>query len=159
MSSTEKWVAGSTGGWASAFGSEINSIVNGNAILSGTVIDNSANADMFCDVSFSLGSITPSGTPYLGLYMYLLNQDGSTYGDGRFAASAAGPPPQNYYCGFAGVPAVTGVVTGEFNLPGRRSPLILPQGLFKFVLYNSLGVTLAGSANTIKYRTYNRINQ
>lgn len=153
--STEKWVAGVA--WASAFGSEINSFVSGNAVMSSIQIDNSSNNDMFCDVSFSLGSITPSGVPYLGLYLYPFNQDASTYGDGRFGSSAAGPPPGNYYCGFAGVPAVTGVVTGMFDLPGRRSPLIIPQGAFKFVLFNSLGVTTAGSSNTIKYRTYNRI--
>lgn len=152
---TEKWVASVA--WASAFSTEVNSIVTGNAILSATQIDNSSNLDMFMDVAFSLGSITPTGTPYLGLYLYPLNQDGSTYGDGRFASSAAGPPPQNYYCGFAGVPAVVGVVTGMFDLPGRRGPLIIPPGAFKLVLFNSLGVTLASSANTIKYRTYNRV--
>lgn len=157
-SRTYKWNAGATGGWASAFGSEINSLVSGNAILSTLSIDNSGNLDMFCDVSFSLGSITPSGSPYLGLYLYPLNQDGTTYGDGRFSSSAAGPPPQNYYCGFAGLPASVGVQTGMFDLPGRRSPIIIPPGIFKFVWYNASGVTLAGSSNTVKYRTYNRTN-
>lgn len=156
-SRTIKWVAGATAGWASAFSTEINSIVSGNAILSSIVIDNSSNLDMFCDVSFSLGSITPSGSPYVSLYLYPLNQDGTTYGDGRFGSSAAGPPPQNYYAGFAGLPTATGVQTGVFYIPGKN-PLIIPPGSFKFVLYNASGVTLAGASNTIKYRTYNRIS-
>lgn len=154
---TEKWVAGASAGWVSAFGSEINSIVTGNAILSSVIVSNGSNLDMFMDVSFSLGSITPSGSPYLGLYLHPLNQDGTTYGDGRFGSSAAGPPAANYQIGFASLVVAAQVQTGEFQLPGRRSPMLIPPGDFKLVLYNVSGVTLAGSANTIKYRTYNRI--
>jgi hypothetical protein len=158
--STEKWVAGSGVGltWTSAFtASTINSIVDGNAILSDLALDNSSALDMFCDVSFVGGSVTTTGTPFLGLYLYPLNQDGSTYGDGRFGSSAAGPPPANYLVGQLGLPVGTQAIEGMFTLPGSRSPIIIPPGQFKFVLYNKAGVTLAGSgANTIKYRTYNR---
>lgn len=152
--STERWVASVA--WAAAFGTEINSIVTGNAILSTVVIANSGVLDMFMDVSYSLGSITPSGSPYLGLYLHPLNQDGSTYGDGRFGSSAAGPPASVYQIGMSGLVTAAQVQTGDFQLPGRRSPMLIPPGDFKLVLYNVAGVTLAGSANTIKYRTYNR---
>lgn len=152
---TQKLIAGAVA-WTSCFGTEVNSLASGNAVMSSVQIDNSGNLDMFMDVSFSLGSVTSAGTPYLGLYWYPLNQDGSTYGDSRFASSTTAFPPQNYYVGFAGLPVGTQVLTGEFQLPGRRSPIILPVGAGKLVLYNGAGIALAASANTIKYRTSNR---
>ena len=82
--------------------------------------------------------------------LYPFNQDGSTYGDGRFGSSAAGPPASPYWVGNIVVP--TGTAANEGTIRG----IILPPGQFKWVIYNQLGVTMAGSANTAKYRTYNR---
>lgn len=146
----ETWIAGASAGWQSAFGSEINSIVNGNAILSSINIGNGTALDEFMDISISLGSITPVAPNFIGFYIHPFNQDGSTYGDGRFSSSAAGPPASTYYRGnivlVAAAQVQTGVVTG----------IVLPPGDFKLVMYNRAGVTLASSANVIKYRTYNR---
>jgi len=144
---TQKYVLGTN--WTAAFGSEVNSIVTGNAILSSLAITNGTALDMFCDVSISLGSITPVAPNFIGIYMHPLNQDGTTYGDGRFASSAAGPPGATYYKGNIVLTTVVGVQTGLI------SGIVLPPGDFKFVLYNRAGVTLAASANTIKYRSYN----
>jgi hypothetical protein len=156
---TEKWIAGSGVGltWTDAFSTAtLNSIANGNAILSDLQIDNSTALDMFCDVSFALGSAAFVAPNFLGLYLYPLNKDGSTYGDGRFGSSAAGPPPGNYLVGTAGLVAATQAQEGFFSLPGMRAPIIIPPGKFKFVLYNQGGVALAASGNTCQYRTYNR---
>lgn len=148
---TQKWIAGSGQGltWGSAFGTEINSVVNGNAIISSIAIDNSSVLDVFADVSISLGSITPTGASFIGIYLMPLNQEGSSYGDGRFGSSAAGPPGSVYAVGNIPCNNAAGVVTGAI----LRVPL--PPGSLKFCLYNSSGVTLAASANTVKYRTYN----
>jgi hypothetical protein len=146
---TEKWFAGTVGlTWATVT-ITVDSVVNGNAIAS-SALDNSSNLDMFADLSISLGSITPTGVPYIGVYVYPLNQDGSTYGDGRFGSSAAGPPPANYLVGMIGLVASAGVQVG------MARGILLPPGSFKFVLYNQSGVTLAGSSNTVKWRTYDR---
>lgn len=149
---TEKWIAGATAGWANAFSaSTLNSITNGNAILSDLALDNSTNLDIFADFSFAAGSITWAAPNYLGIYLYPLNKDGSTYGDGRFGSSAAGPPTANYWVGNIGFP--TGAAASE----GILTRIILPPGGYKFVVYNQSGATLAGSsANTAQYRTYNR---
>jgi hypothetical protein len=152
---TERWIAGSGQGlsWGSAgFGSELNSLVSGNAVIAGTALDNSSALDVFADLSISLGSITPgSGAPYIGLYLYPLNQDGSSYGDGRFGSSAAGPPPSQYYVGaIPCVPSTVGVITGAIR------GIVIPPGQWKLVLYNLAGATLASGSNTVKYRTYNR---
>ena len=48
------------------------------------------------------------------------------------------------------------VPTGTAANEGTIRGIILPPGQFKWVIYNQLGVTMAGSANTAKYRTYNR---
>lgn len=150
----EKWIAGSGQGltWGACItASTLNSIVNGNAILSDSQIDNSSALDVFCDVGIQFGSITAASPNYIGLYFYPLNQDASTYGDSRFGSSAAGPPPSQYYVGSFGFPtgaaAITGVVRG----------IVLPPGKGKFVFYNQAGATLAGAGgNAAYYRTYNR---
>lgn len=150
---TEKWIAGSGVGltWTDCFSTETNSIVNGNAILGNTSITNGTALDIFADISYKAGGTATTASPnYLGFFLYPLNNDASTYGDGRFGSSAAGPPPGNYYVGsisFAAAASTTiaGVVTG----------IIMPPGTFKFVLYNQSGATLATS-NVIRYRTYNR---
>lgn len=150
---TEKWIGGSGQGltWGDAFATAtLNSIANGNAILSGVSITNGTALDIFADVSIALASLACVAPNYVGLYLYPLNKDGSTYGDGRFGSSAAGPPPANYYVGSIGLVAATQAQEGSL------SRIILPPGTFSFVLYNQAGVAFAASGNTCQYRTYNR---
>lgn len=157
---TEKWIAGSGVGltWTAAFtAATLNSIASGNAIISDVQIDNSANLDMFADVDFIGGSVTTVGIPFIGLYLYPLLSDATTYGDARFGSSAAGPPPANYLVGQIGLPVGTQAIKGCFSMPGQRSPILIPPGKFKFLIYNGAGVAFVGSGgNTCKYRTYNR---
>lgn len=155
---TEKWIAGASAGWQAAFGAEIDSLPDGQSVLSSIDITNDSAKDMFCDVSFKFASISPTGTPYASLYLIPLIGDGATYGDGRFGSQAAGQPPQNNFVGYAGLQAGTGVRSGDFQLPGRRSPLIIPIGIFRFCLNVHLGaaVALAASGNHVYYRTFNK---
>lgn len=150
---TERWIAGSGVGltWTNAFtGTTLNSIANGNAIASDLVIANATPLDMFADVSIGLASAAFVAPNYIGVYLYPLNKDGSTYGDGRFGSSAAGPPPSNYYVGAIGLVAATQAQNGTLLR------VVMPPGSFKFVLYNQGGVAFAASGNTCQYRTYNR---
>jgi hypothetical protein len=150
----EKWIAGSGVGltWTNAFtASTMDTLANGNAVMSGVNIDNSTPLDIFADFSMNMGSITVVAPNYIGVYLYPLNKDGTSYGDGRFTTAAAGPPASTYWVGNivtpTGVAATMGMVRG----------IILPPGQFKFVVYNQLGNTLVGSGgNTAQYRTYNR---
>lgn len=150
---TEKWIAGSGVGltWTTAITSSVlNSIASGNAILSDTQIDNSSALDIFADVEVVLASAAFVAPNFIGVYLYPLNSDAATYGDGRFGTSAAGPPPSTYFVGNIGLVAATQAQQGVLR------GVILPPGKGKFVLYNQGGVALASSANTCKYRTYNR---
>ncbi len=150
----EKWIAGDGVGltWTAAVTpSTLDTITNGNAILSNTQIDNSSALDMFCDLSMVFGSITWAAPNYIGVFLYPLNSDGSTYGDGRFGTSAAGPPSPTYWVGNILCPVGTAAAEGILQR------IAMPPGAFKFVFYNQSGATLAGSgANSAKYRTYNR---
>lgn len=150
---TEKWIAGSGAGltWADAFSTAtLNSIANGNAILSDVNIPNGTALDLYADLSFELASAAFTAPGFIGVYLYPLNKDGSSYGDGRFGTSAAGPPSVNYWVGNIFIVQATQAQDG--SLTG----ILLPPGSFKFVLYNAGGVAFAGSGNTCQYRTYNR---
>lgn len=156
---TEKLIAGNVSSWTSLMTTDLNSIITGNAIIySGAAIDGNSTLDLTAEFSFvGGGSITPTGSPFFGLYLYPQNGDGSTYGDGRFGSSAAGPPPNNYYRGYAGLPAAAGTQVGSFAIPGTSIFQIpLPRGLWKPVFYNFSGVTLTGTGNILYYRTTNR---
>lgn len=157
MTTTEKLIAATTSAWTSLMSTELNSIVTGNAILGSTSVDNGTNLDLFGEFSFvGGGSITPTGAPFLSLYLYPQNGDASTYGDGRFGSSAAGPPPSNYLRGYMGVPAAAGTQKGSFWMPGGSVFIPLPRGIWKPVLHNGTGVTLTSSGNILYYRTTNR---
>lgn len=155
--STIKLLAGAVTTFTAIMTTELNSLVTGNAIIGTTAIDNATNLDLEVECSFTTGaSITPSGSPFVGLYFYPLNGDGTTYGDGRFGSSAAGPPPSNYYAGFCGLPAAAGTQTGTFGRPFVGSKITLPRGQFKPVFFNFTGVTLSASGNILYYKTTNR---
>lgn len=150
---TEKWGSGAGQGlqWGNAFSSAtLNSIANGNAIQSDVSIANGVALDIFCDISLTLASAAFVAPAYVGFYLYPLNRDGSTYGDGRFTTSAAGPPPGLYFVGNVGFVAATQAQSGVLTR------ITMPPGTFKFVLYNQGGVALAASGNTCYYRTYDR---
>lgn len=152
MASTQKWVAGSGVGftWTDAFSTAtLNSIASASAILSDISITNQTALDVYADLSISLASAAFTGAgACVGVSVYYLNHGGTVYGDGRFAAAAAGPAP--YLVGsiplVAATQAQNGILTG----------IVISPGTYKFVLTNSGGIQWAGSSgNTCQYRTYN----
>lgn len=147
----ERWVAGNGVGltWTSCFGAELNSLATGNAVLSSVTINNATALDVLADLSVSL-NVTPVGSlQYVGIYLYPLNQDGTTYGDGRFTSTTNAIPPTGYYAGAISTGTTTPVV-------GLLPRIIIPPGSFRFLLYNNTGAALSSSAGTASYRTYNR---
>ena len=151
----EKWISGSGVGltWTAAFGaSDLNSMPSGSSILSsGGAINNGTPLDLFADISISLGSFTPLAPNNISVFIYPLNQDGTTYGDGQLTAGtqAAKTPAAPYWVGNIILTLVAGVQVG--TLGGIR----LPPGPFLFVIQNNAGATLASSGNVVKYWTYN----
>jgi hypothetical protein len=153
---TEKWIAGSGVGltWTSCFqAADLASMASGSSVLSSTGdITNGTALDIFADFSINFASIAVAAPNYVGVYLYPLNQDGSTYGDNNFVAGTqkAATPSSTYYKGGIAVPtgtaAVNGILTG----------IIMPPGTFRLCVQNNLGIAMSASTNTAKYRTYNR---
>lgn len=155
--SSERWIAGigtPSYAWANAFNAaDINSLAANSSVLSSVAdIPNDTNADIYCDLSIALGSITPVAPNSLAFFIYPLNQDGTTYGDSALTPgtkTATTPASQNWV-GTIQVPAAVGAWTGYYPR------IILPPGKFRFAVQNLLGVTMSGGSNVIKYITYNR---
>lgn len=150
---TEKWIAGAVASWTNIMSTNLDSLASGNALLQAADIDNSSALDMYMDVTLLLASITPTGSPFVGILLYPLNGDGSTYGDGRFASAAAltdATLPATYFRGTIPLVASAGIQKG--TLEG----ITLRPGISRIVLWNKAGVNFAASGNTLKNRTYNR---
>lgn len=150
----EHWTAGAGVGytWTACTGAaDLTSLTSAYSVLaSSTAIANQTAQDVFCDVSVSIPSITTTGTPYLGIYFFPLNQDGSTYGDGQFTAGtgAAAIPGANYWKASIYFPVGTQVCVGS------ATGIVIPPGTGLFLFQNKLGVATSASAGTAKYRTY-----
>lgn len=154
---TIKLTPGAQSGFASLMTTELNSLASGNAVIGSTPIANATNLDLEIEFSFTTGgSVTGTGSPFVAVYLYPLNGDGSTYGDGRFGSSAAGPPPSNYYCGFCGCNPAAVTQTGTFGIPFLGTRILLPNGTFKPVFYQLIGNTMSSSGNILYYRTTDR---
>lgn len=153
--STEKWIAGSGVGltWTTIMSTDLNSLASGNALLQAADIANDSALDIFADFSLHLASAAFAAPNFAALFLYPLNDDASTYGDGRFtsaAAMTAANAPAPYWVG--NVPLVAATQAQNGTLTGVR----LPPGKCRVVLWNQGGVSFASSGNTLKYRTYNR---
>ena len=117
-------------------------------------ITNGASLDIFADISFSLtiSSSTIAAGANIAFWLFLLNQDGSTYGDGQFAnGTAASKTPTFAPCGVFPLVAATAQTT----LVGTVSGIIIPPGSFRFGMQNNSGFTLTSGTQTVKYRSYN----
>jgi hypothetical protein len=155
---TEKWTAGSGVGytWTAAFAAaDLNSMTSAYACLSSQGdISNQGIGDIYADISFSIASVLTTGTPYIAFYLYPLNQEGTTYGDGQFTAGTqtAGTtiPSASLWKASFMTPIGTQV------LVGTCTGIIIPPGTFRWLIQNKTGVNWTGSGNACKYRTYNR---
>jgi hypothetical protein len=156
-SSTEQWVGGNGVGltWTNICGGEVQTtaVASGNAVQCSVIVANGTALDIFGDFSVNLSSVTtPAGALWIGIYIYPLNEDGTTYGDNLFGSAAAGPPDASYLgCSIKVTPSVTAVIVGMCRA------VVLPPGSFKIVFYNGSGTpTNSTGTNTVQYRTYNR---
>lgn len=120
----------------------LDSLTDGSATTASTAVDNSTNLNLFADFGLMLGSFNPSGSPFLELRMLERNGDGSTYDDSTAGAWIGNIP----------------VTTGSSAKVGTLKRIPLSVGLFKIIVINRTGATLAASSNTLYYRTYSEQN-
>lgn len=121
-----------------ALTTELNSLADGAMAAVSPTVDNSLGLFPVITVELALASLTPTGTPYVGIYVFY-SHDGTTFED----RSASQPHALAY-----SLPVTTGAGAKKVV---SRSLLILP---FKFVLgvANHTNVAFAASGNTLQYR-------
>jgi len=163
MTGRSAWTAGNGVGltWTTAINSADMASMAGVAMSANTVlssvadITNGTYLDQFMDISASLviASSTIAAGANLAFWLYLLNQDLTTYGDGQFVA---GTPkiatPTFAPC--ATIPLVA--AAAQTALLGYAQGIILPPGAFRLAIQNNSGWPLTSGTQTVKYRTYNQ---
>lgn len=125
-------------GYTSLVTTALDSLSDGSSTTASSAVDNTTALNLFADFSLMLGSINPSGAPYLECRMLELAGDGSTY-DNNTAGS------------FVGSFVVT---TGSSAKVATLKRVLITLGQFKIIVVNRTGVSLASSANALYYRTY-----
>lgn len=156
MTSRTAWTAGNGAGytWTQAIASaRMASMTNGQSVMDGTDITNQSAQDMFADISISLAiaSSTIAAGANIAIFLYALNQDGTTYGDNHLTTTPASvtpslPPIATINC-FA---AAT-----QTSIIGNATGIIIPPGTFRWAMQNNSGFSLTSGAQAISYRTYN----
>lgn len=140
MATTHKWTAQSS--QTSVLTTELNSLANAAYSAASAALDNTSNLHQWASAELVLASLTPTGSPYIAVY--LLPTQSSVYPDG---GGSTAPSAENLWCVFA-----LSTSTGAKNRAVMGLPI--PPANMKFVLYNAAGPALASSGNTLKITTY-----
>lgn len=158
MANTAAWIGGAGQGIAS-WGTLINSadmasMTTAQTTLSSVAdIANGTNLDLYMDISYDLliSSSTIAAGANFAFWIYLLQQDGTKYGDGQFTAgTAASLTPAFPPCAVVGIPAVATTT----HMYGNAQGIIIPPGSFRVAIQNNSGFSLTSGTQTVKYKTY-----
>jgi hypothetical protein len=160
MAARTAWTAGN--GQGLTWGTLINSVdmtagplATANTVLSSVAgIANGTSLDMFMDISAEclIASSTVVVGANLAFWFYDLQEDGSTYGDGKLTAgTGAAITPVWPPC--AVIPLYAAVT--QTTLIGIAKGIVMPVGTFAVAIQNNSGFTLTSGTQTVKYRTYN----
>lgn len=133
---------------ASVLTTELNSVTNGSySAASSAQGADGTGGPLYGDFELVLGSLDP--TVYAIAELYLLRSaDGTNYED---APSSTNPGAGMFVGTFVGSDASAAHRIVLADVP-------LPPGLWKAVLKNTAGVTLAASGNTLKVRAHNLLS-
>jgi hypothetical protein len=161
MTSRTAWTAGNGVGltWTTGINSaDMASMTNGQSVVSSVAdIANGTNLDQFMDISFKLviASSTIAAGANIAFWLYLLNQDATTYGDGQFTAGTAASLTPTFAPCFV-FPLVA--AASQTNMYGNNfgNPIVIPPGSFRLAMQNNSGFSLTSGTQTVKYRTYNQ---
>jgi hypothetical protein len=158
MTSRAAWTAGNGQGltWGTLINSaDLASMTNGKTVLSSVAdIANGTNLDLYMDVSAicAISSSTIAAGANLALWLYALQEDGSTYGDGQLAAGTPAAVTPTFPA-IGTMPLVA--AASQTTLVGFCQGILIPPGSFRVALQNNSGFTFTAGAQSVKYRTYN----
>ena len=160
MTNLTSWSGGALNGNSTAYqaafnASDLISLANLSSVLSSvTPFDNTTLCDQFMDVSF-VGAFASSQTvgagAGIGLWLAILQKDGTTYGGGRLVAGtqAAFSPILNP---LGGIPIEPGA--GVTNISGSYLGFTIPPRKFALILQNQTGFAFASSGCSCSISTY-----
>jgi hypothetical protein len=158
VSNRTAWAAGNGVGltWTTLINSaDLASMANGKTVLSSVAdIANGTNLDQFMDVSAScaIASSTIAAGATLAFWIYALNEDGSTYGDGQLTSGTPASVTPTFPSSGT-MPLVA--AASQTTLLGFIQGIIIPPGSFRVAMQNSSGFSFTSGTQTVKYRTYN----
>lgn len=161
MANNTAWVGGNINSglsWATLINSgDLTSLgTASNAAISNAIsIANGTGLDQFMDISIQLAiaSSTIAAGANIAIWLAMLQQDGSTYGDGILVAGtpAAYTPPWPPVAVFPLWAAAT-----RTTLIGQVNGIVIPPGSFKAILQNNSGFALTSGTQSVSFRTYNQ---
>lgn len=161
MTGRTAWTAGNGQGltWGTLVNSaDLASMANGKTVLSSVAdIANGTALDQFMDISAicAISSSTIVAGANLAFWLYLLQEDGLTYGDGQLTAGTpASITPVNTPDFLGAIPLVA--AASQTTVVGDLRGLIIPPGSFRVAMQNNSGFTFTSGTQTVKYRTYNQ---
>lgn len=126
---------------ANALTTELNSLANNTNSSASSAIDNSTNLDLFMDLELVIDT-TSSRTAGGGIGVYMVSRvDGTNFGDVNETTASL--------VAFFPLDAAT-----TARRATRRDIPIPPEQFKLFARNTATGITLAASANTLKYRTH-----
>jgi hypothetical protein len=130
-------------------------MVTGNSAISNAIsIANGTGLDQFMDISIQLAiaSSAVAAGANVAIWLAMLQQDGTTYGDGILVAGtpAAVTPP---WPPIAVIPLYASTRT---SLTGQVNGIIIPPGSFKAILQNNSGFALTSGTQSVSFRSYNQ---
>ena len=132
----------------------IASFNNGLGILGTSVIDNSTNGNLYCDISYQCTSVSPTGVPTLGFYLLPLLADATTYADGDNNTTVVANQPTNTH--WLGTIWLRTKASSAQNAMLRN--LLIPVGKWKFYFVNNSGITLPSTGTVCQARFYAETN-
>lgn len=161
MTSRTAWTTGNGNSgagltWTTGINSsDLASMATANSVLSSVAdIANGTNLDMFMDISaiLAISSSTIAAGANLAFWLYALQEDGSTYGDGLLVAGTqAAKTPAFVPCAI--MPLIA--AAAQTALVGFSQQIIIPPGSFRLAIQNNSGFTLTAGTQTVKFRSYN----
>lgn len=127
-----------------ALGTHINSLGNAAYSTVGVAFDNTTNLDQWAAAEIVIASVTVVSGSYVELFL-VQSLDGTNYED---APSSSNPGTHMFRarCNLTAATAARRVMTDWFRVP---------PGKWKFVLYQTIGVALPASGNTVTIYTSN----
>ena len=156
-------LASSAGAYVAAFNaSDMNSLAYLSSVMSGIVFDNTVatlgTPDQFMDLSFTGALATAAALPSgagLGLWLYTLQRDGTTYGSGRLVAGTQLTTFTPLLNPIGGIPIEPNATTST-PVIGSLLNVTIPPRAFRLVIQNQIGtgLTLASSGNMLSIATY-----